>query len=86
MSSLSRRPLFFSIRKARKDLNLSIATALRFTLSAPGVHTAIVGTANPDRWRSNAELARRGPLPAEAYAAIRARWHAIACPDWIGQA
>ena len=68
------------------DLDESIATALRFTLSSPGVHTAIVGTANPDRWRSNAELARRGPLPAEAYAAIRARWHAIARPDWIGQA
>ncbi len=68
------------------DLNESIATALRFTLSSPGVHTAIVGTAHPDRWRSNAELARRGPLPAAEYAAIRDRWHAIARPDWTGQA
>ncbi len=70
----------------RGDLNESIATALRFTLSSPGVHTAIVGTANPDRWRSNAELARRGNLPAEEYEALRARWYAIARPDWTGQA
>ena len=70
----------------RGDLNDSIATALRFTLSSPGVHTAIVGTANPDRWRSNANLARRGPLPADQYEALRARWHTIARPDWTGQA
>jgi len=50
------------------------------------VHTAIVGTAKPDRWRSNAELPRRGPLLVEEYEAIRARWHAIARPDWTGQA
>lgn len=68
------------------DLTESIATALRFTLTAPGVHTAIVGTANPDRWSSNADLARRGKLPAEEFEAIRARWHAVAKPDWIGQA
>jgi aryl-alcohol dehydrogenase-like predicted oxidoreductase len=70
----------------RGDLNESIATALRFTLSSPGVHTAIVGTANPDRWRSNADLARRGALPADQYEALRARWHTIARPDWTGQA
>ncbi len=68
------------------DLNESIATALRFTLTAPGVHTAIVGTAQPERWTSNAELARRGPLPTAEYEAIRARWNAIAKADWTGQA
>lgn len=68
------------------DLGESIATALRFTLGTPGVHTAIVGTANPERWAKNAELARRGPLPDSEYAAIRERWHAVAQPDWIGQA
>ena len=70
----------------RSDLNESIATALRFTLSSPGVHTAIVGTANPERWRSNADLARRGPLSADQYEALRSRWHTVARPDWTGQA
>ncbi len=68
------------------DLSDSIATALRFTLSTPGVHTAIVGTANPERWKKNAELAEQGALPREQYEAIRARWKAVAKPEWIGQA
>jgi aryl-alcohol dehydrogenase-like predicted oxidoreductase len=68
------------------DLSESIAIALRFTLSTPGAHTAIVGTANPERWRKNADLANQGPLPREQYEAIRARWKAVARPDWTGQA
>lgn len=35
---------------------------LRFTLSHPDVHTAIVGTANADHLRANIEAARKGPL------------------------
>ena len=68
------------------DLAASIAIALRFTLSTPGVHTAIVGTANPDRWQKNAELTTHGSLPQEQYEVIRARWKAVAKPEWIGQA
>lgn len=68
------------------DLNASIATALRFTLTAPGVGTAIVGTANPERWQQNAALAEQGLLPQAEFEAIRARWKAIAKPEWIGQA
>ena len=63
----------------------AFATALRFTLSVPGVHTAIVGTAKPARIAGNAELASSPPLPPAEFDAIRARWHAIAKPDWFGR-
>ena len=69
----------------RGDLDASIGTALRFTLSTPGVSTAIVGTTQPQRWSQNAAWLEQGPLPAAAYAAIRARWRAVAGPDWAGQ-
>jgi len=59
--------------------------ALRFTLSQPGVHTAIVGTTKPDRWKQNAALLNAGPLPQTQIDAIRARWREIAPPDWVGQ-
>lgn len=63
----------------------SIATALRFTLSAPGVHTAIVGTSKPGRWQQNAVLAGEGKLPHREYHDIRARWREIARSDWTDQ-
>ncbi|WP_274651308.1 aldo/keto reductase [Paenibacillus humicola] len=67
------------------DLKESVGTALRFTLSVPGVQTAIVGTANPDRWLENAKLLEGGPLPQELYNAIRARWKEVAAAEWVGQ-
>jgi aryl-alcohol dehydrogenase-like predicted oxidoreductase len=67
------------------NLKDSVGTALRFTLSIPGVHTAIVGTANPSRWLENAKLADQGPLPQEQFDAIRSRWKEIAGADWIGK-
>lgn len=67
------------------DLQASIGTALRFTLSQPGVHTAIVGTTRPGRWRENAALLEAGALPAAEIEAIRARWNEVAGEDWGGE-
>jgi aryl-alcohol dehydrogenase-like predicted oxidoreductase len=69
----------------RGDPKQAVATALRFTLSAPGVDTAIVGTTRPGRWRENAELIAAGPLPPEQFERIRARWRQVAEPGWVGQ-
>jgi aryl-alcohol dehydrogenase-like predicted oxidoreductase len=66
------------------DVQQSIGTALRFTLSVPGVHTAIVGTANPTRWLDNAKLLEQGELPLEEYQAIRSQWQQKSEADWIG--
>ena len=63
----------------------AVATALRFTLAAPGVHTAIVGTKRPERWPENARLLEAGPLPAAEIERIRARWREIAEPSWTGE-
>jgi aryl-alcohol dehydrogenase-like predicted oxidoreductase len=70
------------IRAGGKD---AVATALRFTLSVPGVHTAIVGTAKPERWAENAAYVACGALSTEQFDAIRARWRAVARPDWTGE-
>ena len=40
---------------------------LRFTLSHPGLSSAIVGTGRAEHLRSNIEIASRGPLPDELY-------------------
>lgn len=68
-----------------EDAKTSIATALRFTLSVPGVHTAIVGTTKPRRWSQNAALLAAGKLKPTQYDAIRARWNAAADASWTGQ-
>jgi aryl-alcohol dehydrogenase-like predicted oxidoreductase len=68
-----------------RDSQQAVAMALRFTLSVPGVHTAIVGTKNPSRWQENAQLLAAGPLPSEQFEAIRSRWKQVVQPDWVGQ-
>lgn len=68
-----------------RPLDYSIAHALRFTLSVPGVHTAIVGTSKPERWQENANLLEAGLLSTPAFEAIRERWDDIAPRTWVGQ-
>ena len=67
------------------DLEKSISIALRFTLSVPGVHTAIVGTQNPERWKQNAKLLEAGALDPAIFQSIRERWEDCAPRTWIGQ-
>jgi aryl-alcohol dehydrogenase-like predicted oxidoreductase len=45
--------------------------ALRFTLSHSGVHTAIIGTTNPENAKRNIDYAAKGPLPADVIQKIR---------------
>jgi aryl-alcohol dehydrogenase-like predicted oxidoreductase len=68
-----------------EDAKSSVGAALRFTLSVPGVHTAIVGTTKPRRWSQNAALVAAGKLKPVQYDAIRARWRAVADASWVGQ-
>ena len=67
------------------SLEETIAHALRFTLSVPGVHTAIVGTTKPERWSQNAKMIEAGLLSEREFAAVRERWDEIAPTTWIGQ-
>ncbi|HWQ90996.1 MAG TPA: aldo/keto reductase [Clostridia bacterium] len=50
--------------------------ALRFTLSHPGLHVAIIGTTNPDNARHNIAAAAKGPLPKPAFDKLQAAFQA----------
>ncbi len=67
------------------QLQSAVSMALRFTLSVPNVHTAIVGTTRPGRWEQNARLLAAGPLPTALYYAMRSRWREVASDDWTGR-
>jgi aryl-alcohol dehydrogenase-like predicted oxidoreductase len=68
-----------------EELDRAVAVALRFTLSVPGVHTAIVGTTRPGRWQENAALLRDGDLASLDFERIRERWREVAKTTWTGQ-
>jgi aryl-alcohol dehydrogenase-like predicted oxidoreductase len=60
--------------------------ALRFTLSQPGVHTAIIGTTNPDNAKLNLSIAEKGPLRPDVVERIRAAFRAAdPSGSWTGQ-
>lgn len=65
-----------------KSLEEATATALRFTLSIPGVDTMIVGTTKPGRWSENAKYVAEGNLSDEEFEAIRERWQEVGGEDW----
>lgn len=67
------------------DLSEAVNTALRFTLSVDGVHTAIVGTTKKERWQENARMLEKGGLSESEFAAIRKIWSERAQQDWVGQ-
>jgi aryl-alcohol dehydrogenase-like predicted oxidoreductase len=84
------RPYWERFQSLRYDIlqgdpKQAVSVALRFTLSVPGIHTMIVGTTKPGRWRENAAILEAGPLPAPQFEAIRSRWREVAGPDWTGQ-
>jgi aryl-alcohol dehydrogenase-like predicted oxidoreductase len=69
----------------REHVEAAVAISLRFTLSLPGVHTAIVGTTKPEHWQQDAAQLAAGPLPAREMDQIRARWAEVAEVSWVGQ-
>lgn len=69
----------------KKSVEEATATALRFTMTIPGVSTMIVGTTKPNRWQENAKYVSEGNLSNEEFEAIRDRWREIADESWIGQ-
>ena len=68
-----------------RDAERVVSIALRFTLAASGVHTAIVGTKRPERWPQNARMLDAGRLPAVEVERIRARWRSVADSSWTGE-
>jgi len=73
-----------------KDLGFAddawMEVALRFTLSQPGVHCAIIGTQNPDNAKMNIDIANKGALPPDVERKIREAFkNADPGGTWTGQ-
>lgn len=60
-----------------------MSTALKFTLSQPGVHTAIVGTTNQNRWKENAKILESGLMTDSELNTIRDIWKQKSTSNWL---
>lgn len=84
LKQMKLNPADLGIKGAEKEAWAELA--LRFTLSQPGVHTAIIGTTNPENARANISAAKKGPLPADIVEKIRAAFRqADPAKKWAGQ-
>jgi hypothetical protein len=86
--SIHQQAYWERLQKLRFDFlsgERAFETALRFTLSVPGVDTAIVGTTDPAHLLQNIEYAEAGCLDQAEFAMIRQRWKEVAEPDWTDQ-
>ncbi len=69
----------------KSDSSASLATAIRFTLTVPGVDVAIVGTTNLDHLRQNIAMIGTDKLSEDEFNAIRAVWEERADQHWLAQ-
>ena len=68
----------------KEGLKHSVKIALKFTLSVPGVHTAIVGTLKTGRWKQNLDSLQDGLMSEEEFNVIRNHWEEFSEPTWVG--
>jgi aryl-alcohol dehydrogenase-like predicted oxidoreductase len=62
-----------------------VELALRFTLSEPGVHSALVGGMNLEHIQEDAGCVLKGPLPGTVLTAIRDIWRENDHGSWKGE-
>ncbi|MBX9687325.1 MAG: aldo/keto reductase [Candidatus Obscuribacterales bacterium] len=84
-------PPFYSERfaeleyfKLLQEMDLA-EIALRFTLSIPGVHSAVVGTTSKENLLKNLRSIEKGELEPELYRKIRERWQLVAKKHWTAR-
>lgn len=73
-------------QELKTDRSAAVGLAMKFCLTASGVHTAIVGTQKPGRYTENVRMLEAGTtLDSKTFEQIRARWRERARPGWAGQ-
>lgn len=62
-----------------------VELALRFTISDPNVHSALVGGMNLEHFQENVKCVQKGSLPGQVFAAIRDAWEERDDGSWRGE-